>query len=156
MKYLSRPDIQLLIIAAIVVILGQLQVANSAIDIHLHDTYFVIALSHLAWAYAIFLVMEAGLYTTTSWFRQWRWLQIFHIFSLVLLPLTFIVMSGYHYEPEPGMPRRYFDYNNYSELAVMRLQFLPWFVTASLLIFLAGQIGFVVNIVAGFFRGRNH
>lgn len=149
MKYLSRPDILLLVIALLIVAAGAIPPANAAIDIHLHDTYFVITIFYIAIVYAILLITEAGLYTATSWFRQWRWLQIFHIISLVLPVPLLIASLNIHYDPPSGMPLTYFEYDNY-----FLSQPLTRATIVVVLIFLAGQIGFVINIIAGFFRGR--
>ncbi|MBO9152913.1 hypothetical protein ACFOTA_11900 [Chitinophaga sp. GCM10012297] len=131
------------------VAIGAASSADAVIDIHLHDTYVVISYFNIAIIYAVLLITEAGLYTATSWFRQWRWLQIFHIIGLLLPPLFFIFSGSMHYNPSPGMPQTYFEYNrSFLNDPLTRM------VIVIFLIFLAGHIGFIINIITGFFRGR--
>ena len=94
-KYLSRPDISLLLMAGLIVAAGATTDSDATVDLHFHDTYYVISIFHLAIVYAVLLVAEAGLYTATSWFRQWRWLQVLHVVSMLLSPLILVVSSAY-------------------------------------------------------------
>ncbi len=146
-KYFSRPDILLLLMAGLMAAAGAMTDADTAIDLHFHHTYYIVSIFHLAIVYAVLLVAEAGLYTATSRFRQWRWMQVFHVASLLISPLLLVVSSGVFTE------RRYFDYSSQSSFLLQR-PFLVWWHVAGILIFLAGHLAFLVNIVAGFFRGR--
>ena len=148
-KYLSRPDISLLLMAGLIVAAGATTDSDATVDLHFHDTYYVISIFHLAIVYAVLLVAEAGLYTATSWFRQWRWLQVLHVVSMLLSPLILVVSSGVFTE------RRYFDYSSESSF-LLQPRFLRWWYVTGILIFFAGHLAFLVNIVAGFFRGRKN
>lgn len=93
---------------------------NSAIDIHMHDTYWVIGQA----GYAALLLVFPLLFT--SWIihvllrrkallsAKWRWAQV--VITL-LCPLAVSILSNnFSLEGMAGMPRRYYDYNPYYNL----------------------------------------
>jgi heme/copper-type cytochrome/quinol oxidase subunit 1 len=145
MKYLSRPAVQLLILALIVIGLGLIPAKDSAVDLHLHDTYFVIAFPHLALFLGFFLLAEAGIYAATERFRQWKWLQILHAATVPLLIITLILSL---------IP---FDLTWYGDVGLVAFEGYEILIEIGricVLVFIAGQIGFIVNVIAGFIRGK--
>ncbi|WP_298714182.1 hypothetical protein [uncultured Chitinophaga sp.] len=100
----------------------------------------------------LILVAIALIYAFTSGFRQWRTLHYMHVASLVMLPvLLFSWASAYGNTPE----ETYYFVNETARRQwedrqrVINVLLKP----ASIFIF-AAQIGFVVNIIAGFIRGK--
>lgn len=152
MKYLSRPDLQLVLIALFCLAAG-VAASHYTVDIHLLDTYYILGLFTIAVIFAALVMIEAGIYTLTSKLRQWRWLHILHIVSILWIIISFVLYCyfGGSRNMEPGAPRRYYDFAGYS-----LFQIASPLMTFTLLLFLAGQIGFIVNVVAGFSRGRKN
>lgn len=145
MKLLSRPDIQLYITAVLVFFGGMLFVSNSAIDIHMQDTYGLFTDKSYLWA-CLLIGLEALIYTLTLRFRQFRWLQVLHVASLLLFFLAYATVE------DPPMPRRYFDYYDRPFFFYGRVVHPAAFSTTLLLVI--GQAGFIINIIAGVIRGR--
>jgi heme/copper-type cytochrome/quinol oxidase subunit 1 len=149
-RFLSRPDIQLVLIVLCCLAAGAVA-RHYAVDVHLHDTYYILSLFSLAVIFAFLVMPEAGIYTLTAKFRQWRWLHILHVASLIWVVISFGFYSyfGGSFNTEPGAPRIYYDLGGFNMLRVSG----PLFIF-TVLVFLAGQVGFLVNIIAGFYRGR--
>ena len=87
---------------------------NSALDIHLHDTYFVVAHFHIVMGVASFFGMFAGIY---HWYPKMfgRYLNntLAYIHFWVTIVGAYCIFWPMHYEGLAGMPRRYMDYSNW-------------------------------------------
>jgi cytochrome c oxidase subunit 1 len=87
---------------------------NSAIDIQLHDTYFVVAHFHLVMGSAAFFGMLAGIY---HWFPKMFGRMMNAKLGYVHFWITFIgvymVFFPLHYIGIAGFPRRYYTWTNF-------------------------------------------
>lgn len=118
---------------------------SEAIDIHLHDTYYVISLPHVYTLAAMLFALFAIIYFLTRKFRQWVFLQYFHLISLAMVPLLPVLFSmTFQMKHYPLQPEDAFDPYNTANMMTM-------FV---LMIFLLGQLAFLINLAAGFIRGK--
>src|SRR6476659_8363070 len=83
---------------------------NSALDIHLHDTMFVVAHFHIVMGVASMFGMFAGIY---HWFPKMfgRYLNttLGYIHFWVTMVGAYLIFWPMHYEGLAGMPRRYLD-----------------------------------------------
>ncbi|RFS22394.1 cytochrome c oxidase subunit I [Chitinophaga silvatica] len=126
---------------------------NSSIDIHLHDTYFVIAHFHIVMGVSAFFGMFAGIY---HWFPKMygRFMNntLGYIHFWVTLVGAYLIFWPMHYEGMAGMPRRYFDYTNWASFN----QFGPlnYFISIVVIIVFATQLLFVFNFFYSIFKGR--
>lgn len=126
---------------------------NSAIDIHLHDTYFVIAHFHIVMGVSAFFGMFAGIY---HWFPKMygRYMNqtLGFIHFWITLVGAYLIFWPMHYEGMAGMPRRYFDYSNWASFN----QFggLNQFISFVVIIVFATQLLFVFNFFYSIFKGR--
>jgi cytochrome c oxidase subunit 1 len=126
---------------------------NSTIDIHLHDTYFVIAHFHIVMGVSAFFGMFAGIY---HWFPKMygRFMNntIGYIHFWVTLVGAYLIFWPMHYEGMAGMPRRYYDYSNWESFK----QFggLNQFISVVVIIVFAVQLLFVFNFFYSIFKGR--
>ncbi|GEP94908.1 cytochrome c oxidase subunit I [Chitinophaga cymbidii] len=126
---------------------------NSAIDIHLHDTYFVIAHFHIVMGVSAFFGMFAGIY---HWFPKMygrfmnQTLGFIHFW--ITLVGAYLIFWPMHYEGMAGMPRRYFDYSTWASFN----QFggLNQFISFVVIIVFATQLLFVFNFFYSIFKGR--
>src|SRR5581483_8435321 len=88
---------------------------NSTLDIHLHDTYFVIAHFHIVMGVSAFFGMFAGVY---HWFPKMfgRYMNrtLAYIPFWITLCGAYLIFWPMHYEGLAGMPRRYLDYTNWA------------------------------------------
>ena len=126
---------------------------NSTIDIHLHDTMFVIAHFHLVMGVAAFFGMFAGIY---HWFPKMygRFMNntLAYIHFWVTLVGSYLIFWPMHYQGMAGMPRRYLNkeiwqsFNQFGELDKM--------ITVVTIVVFAVQLMFVFNFFYSIFKGR--
>ncbi len=126
---------------------------NSALDIQLHDTYFVVAHFHLVMGSAAFFGMVAGVY---HWFPKMFGRMMNNTLAYIHFWATFIgaylVFFPQHYLGIAGFPRRYYAYtgfdftNKYQDLAELS-------TIAAIVVFVANLI-FVFNFIYSIFWGK--
>jgi len=126
---------------------------NSTIDIHLHDTKFVIAHFHIVMGVASFFGMFAGVY---HWFPKMfgRYLNstLGYMHFWVTIIGAYLIFWPMHYEGLAGVPRRYLDlrgwtsFNHFTELNKM--------ITVVSIVVFAVQLMFVFNFFYSIFKGR--
>jgi cytochrome c oxidase subunit 1 len=126
---------------------------NSTIDIHLHDTMFVVAHFHIVMGVAGMFGMFAGIY---HWFPKMfgRYLNntLGYIHFWVTMVGSYLIFWPMHYEGLAGMPRRYLDkkgwvsFNQFGDLDKM--------ITIVSIIVFAMQLMFVFNFFYSIFKGR--
>jgi cytochrome c oxidase subunit I len=126
---------------------------NSALDIHLHDTYFVIAHFHIVMGVASFFGMFAGVY---HWFPKMfgRYMNntLGYIHFWGTLVCAYVIFWPMHYEGLAGMPRRYYDFSQWQTFK----QFgdLNQMITIASIISFVLQLVFVFNFFYSIFKGR--
>src|SRR5829696_2394994 len=117
---------------------------NSTLDIHLHDTYFVVAHFHIVMGVAGFFGMFAGLY---HWFPKMfgRFLNntMSYIHFWVTMIGSYLIFWPMHYEGLAGMPRRYLDYSNW--VSFNQFNDLNRFISTVAMVVFAVQLLFILN-----------
>src|SRR6187397_3462434 len=126
---------------------------NSTIDIHLHDTYFVVAHFHIVMGVASFFGMFAGVY---HWFPKMygRYLNntLAYIHFWVTIVGAYLIFWPMHYMGMAGMPRRYYDFANWESFKMFAG--LNEFISLVTMIVFAAQLMFVFNFFYSIFKGR--
>jgi cytochrome c oxidase subunit 1 len=126
---------------------------NSALDIHLHDTYFVIAHFHIVMGVASMFGMFAGIY---HWFPKMygRFMNntLAYIHFWVTMAGAYMIFWPMHYEGLAGMPRRYYDYSIWESFK--QFQDLNQFISLVAMIVFAVQFLFLFNFFYSIFKGR--
>jgi cytochrome c oxidase subunit I len=126
---------------------------NSALDLHLHDTYFVVAHFHIVMGVASFFGMFAGVY---HWFPKMfgRYLNntMAYIHFWVTIVGAYLIFWPMHYEGLAGMPRRYYDFSNWESFKMFGG--LNEFISFISLVVFAAQLLFVFNFFYSIFKGR--
>ncbi len=126
---------------------------NSALDIHLHDTYFVIAHFHIVMGVAGMFGMFAGIY---HWYPKMYGRFLNNTLSYIHFWVTFagayLIFWPMHYEGLAGMPRRYYDYSVWQSFKMF--VGLNQFITVVAVIVFAVQILFIFNFFYSIFKGR--
>ncbi|WP_126249260.1 hypothetical protein [Chitinophaga rhizosphaerae] len=118
---------------------------NNSIDIHLHDTYYVIAIPHMCMLLSVPFAFAAVIYFLTRNFRQWTVLKYLHLLSLGMIPvLLYLHSTDFQMSYYPSSPEADFG----------RMKSANLLTLAVALIFVLGQVAFLVNIIAGFIRGK--
>ena len=126
---------------------------NSSLDIHLHDTYFVIAHFHLVMGVASMFGMFAGIY---HWFPKMfgRYMNntLAYIHFWVTITGAYLIFWPMHYEGLAGMPRRYYDFSNWESFKMFGG--LNEFISVVALIVFSVQLLFILNFFYSIFKGR--
>jgi cytochrome c oxidase subunit 1 len=126
---------------------------NAALDIPLHDTYFIIAHFHLVMGVAGMFGMFAGIY---HWYPKMygRYLNntLGYIHFWVTMIGSYLIFWPMHYEGFAGMPRRYYDFSNWESFKMFTD--LNQFISFVSIIVFAAQILFVFNFFYSIFKGR--
>jgi len=126
---------------------------NSPLDIHLHDTYFVIAHFHFIMAGAALFGVFAG---TAYWFPKMFGRMMNETLGKIHFWITFIayycVFFPMHYLGMHGMMRRLYDPTRYAYLKP--LQPINVFITISAFVLGAAQLIFMVNFFWSMFKGK--
>jgi cytochrome c oxidase subunit I len=126
---------------------------NSALDIHLHDTYFVIAHFHIVMGVASFFGMFAGVY---HWYPKMfgRYLNntLGYIHFWITIVGAYLIFWPMHYEGLAGMPRRYYDFQNWESFKMFGG--LNEFISFVSIIVFAAQLLFVINFFYSIWKGR--
>jgi cytochrome c oxidase subunit 1 len=126
---------------------------NSAADIQLHDTYFVIAHFHLVMGSASFFGMLAGVY---HWFPKMFGRMMDEKLGYIHFWFTFVgvyfVFFPLHYIGIAGFPRRYYQFTNFD--AWQTFGDLNMLVSIAAIITFAAQFIFLFNFFWSIFKGR--
>ncbi len=130
-----------------------LHLGNAAVDIQLHDTYFVVAHFHLVMGSAAFFGMLAGVY---HWFPKMYGRMMDAKLGYVHFWLTFIgvymVFFPMHYIGIAGFPRRYYSFTNFDTFN--SFTDLNTFVSIAAIVTFSAQFVFLFNFFYSIWRGR--
>jgi cytochrome c oxidase subunit 1 len=126
--------------------------ANTPVDIFIHDTYFIVAHFHYVVAGIIFAMFAAITYWFPKIFGRMmnetlgriHFVLTFVFFNLVFFPMHFLGVGG--------MMRRIYNPTQYEFLKA--LQPMSEFMSVSALILGAAQIFFIWNFVGSLIAGR--
>ena len=126
---------------------------NSSIDIHVHDTYFVIAHFHLVMGVSAFYGMFAAVY---HWFPKLfgRYMNntLAYIHFWVTLAGGYLIFWPMHYIGLAGVPRRYLDFSLWSSFN--NFDSLNKMISVVSMVVFAVNLMFVFNFFYSIFKGR--
>jgi cytochrome c oxidase subunit 1 len=126
---------------------------NSAADIQLHDTYFVVAHFHIVMGSASFFGMVAGVY---HWFPKMFGRMMDAKLGYIHFWLSFIgaycVFFPMHYIGIAGFPRRYYSFTEFK--AFSSFTELNHFISIAAIITVSAQLIFLFNFFYSIFKGR--
>ena len=126
---------------------------NSTLDLHLHDTYFVIAHFHLVMGVASMFGMFAGIY---HWYPKMFGRLMNNTLAYIHFWTTFVgaylIFWPMHYEGLAGMPRRYYDFSNWESFKMFAG--LNTFISIVAIVVFAAQFLFIFNFFYSIYKGR--
>ncbi|MDB5288179.1 MAG: cytochrome c oxidase subunit [Mucilaginibacter sp.] len=126
---------------------------NAALDINLHDTYFVVAHFHLVMGSAAIFGMLAGVY---HWFPKMFGRLMDERLGYLHFWLTFIgaylVFFPMHFMGLDGVPRRYYAFTEFESMKqwLSVNTFITWAAIMSAL----AQVAFLFNFIYSIFWGK--
>jgi len=130
-----------------------LVLGDSALDINVHDTYFVVAHFHIVMGAGAIFGMFAGVY---HWFPRMYGRLMYSKLGYLHFWVTFIGVYGVfmpmHFLGLAGVPRRY--YTNLEFEMFQDVQFINPIVTCFAISAAIGQFVFIFNFFYSIFRGR--
>ncbi|MEY4287093.1 MAG: hypothetical protein RL511_1179 [Bacteroidota bacterium] len=131
--------------------------ADSALDIMMHDTYFVVAHFHIVMGMSAVFGMFGGVY---HWFPKMfgRMMntRLGYAHFWVTLIGAYGVFFPMHFVGLAGAPRRYYDYSAYTEFDNHSFELmvdLNQIITTFAIIAALGQVIFLFNFFYSIFRG---
>jgi len=131
-----------------------IHLGNTAVDIPLHDTYFVVAHFHLVMGVSAILAIIAGIY---YWFPKAVGRMYNETLGKIHFWITFVgtyaIFFPMYWLGAAGMPRRYFTNVSVTQLPESS-QDLNVFITIATLIVGAVQLLFAFNLVWSAIRGK--
>jgi len=132
--------------------------ADSALDIAIHDTYFVVAHFHIVMGMSAVFGMFAGVY---HWFPKMFGRMMNIRLGFVHFWITIVGAYGVffpmHFVGIAGAPRRYYDYSVYGEFDVNSYDMimdLNVIITVFAILSALGQVLFLFNFFYSIFRGQ--
>ena len=127
---------------------------NSALDIQLHDTYFVVAHFHLVMGASSAFGLLAGVY---HWFPKFFGRMMDNTLGYVHFWMTFVgiylVFFPMHYTGIAGFPRRYYAFTSY-DFTKSAFTDLNAFITVAAILTFSAQFVFLYNFIHSLFRGK--
>ncbi|WP_116105243.1 cbb3-type cytochrome c oxidase subunit I [Lewinella sp. IMCC34191] len=126
---------------------------NSALDIQLHDTYFVVAHFHIVMGVAAFFGMFAGIY---HWFPKMygrfmnKTLGNIHFWGTMIG--AYCVFWPMHYLGMAGVPRRYYSFDSFQ--AFGHFDGMNKFITIAAILTFGFQLLFVINYFYSIWKGK--
>lgn len=126
---------------------------NAALDIHLHDTYFVVAHFHLVMGSAAIFGMVAGVY---HWFPKMfgRLMnpRLGYLHFWITFAAAYLVFFPMHFMGLDGVPRRYYAFTEFESMD--RWLSVNVFVTWSAILAAVAQVAFLINFFYSIFFGK--
>ncbi len=126
---------------------------NSAIDIQMHDTYFVVAHFHIVMGVAAFFGMFAGIY---HWYPKMysrfmnETLGKIHFWGTMIG--AYAIFWPMHYIGMAGVPRRYYSFDSFD--AFKHFAEMNQFITIAAIVVFAVQLLFVINFFYSIWNGK--
>jgi cytochrome c oxidase subunit 1 len=131
--------------------------ADSALDINIHDTYFVVAHFHIVMGMSAVFGMFAGVYHWfPKMFGRMMNLRLGYIHFWITIVGAYGVFFPMHFVGLAGAPRRYYDYSVYGEFdspTGEMMMDLNVIITIFAIIAALGQLIFLFNFFYSIYRG---
>ena len=126
---------------------------NSAIDIQMHDNYFVVAHFHIVMGIAAFFGMFAGIY---HWFPKMfgrfmnETIGKLHFWGTIIG--AYAIFWPMHYLGMAGVPRRYYRFDSFDTFG--QFADLNKFITIAAIVVFFLQLMFVINFLYSIWKGK--
>jgi cytochrome c oxidase subunit 1 len=131
--------------------------ADSALDINVHDTYFVVAHFHIVMGMSAVFGMFAGVYHWfPKMFGRMMNLRLGYVHFWITIVGAYGVFFPMHFVGLAGAPRRYYDYSVYGEFdspTGEMMMDLNVIITIFAIIAALGQFVFLFNFFYSIYRG---
>ena len=147
---LTNEPYSLFFLTGIVLFILSFFMWGQSLDLHIHDTYFVIATNYFIWTIALLFFVVWGLYKLTYkilWTKKLIWLHVLTTLFAFIILATFDV---WHDKIIPPIKREAISVANIFE-DQKREKVIALIIG---IIFIVGQLSYIVNLIGGIFRRR--
>ncbi|OJY85720.1 MAG: hypothetical protein BGP14_17380 [Sphingobacteriales bacterium 44-15] len=125
---------------------------DRSVDIHLHDTYFVIVHTHILWLFAVLALFVWALYLLTGKILYSKALTWTHVIITILTLLLFAFTLFWGDSFLNPAPRRYYDYSSWNSFDNYTI--FTKAIGITIFVLLVGQLIFIINFMVGLFKRR--
>ncbi|MBE7169493.1 MAG: hypothetical protein INR73_02825 [Williamsia sp.] len=146
---LSYSWYRMLLITALVLVAVSFIPVKNTIDLHIHDTYFVLSHATLYTTLAAFLTLTGLISMAANKFLYSSWLARVHIILTLTILLTLLILFYIHTSFILTRQATGPDINS-----LMQIYRTGQFIAVLLLLMLATQLLLPVNLVLGLFKTR--
>ena len=140
-----NPPFNLLLLTAILLFVFSFVTWGQMTDIHLHDTKFVISTILLIWALGIIVLLVWAIYKLTSKILWKRFLTWVHVLVTLFILLVLLTANFWHDKLIPPIKRDFISLDTFQEDNQRDARI----VLPLVILFLAGQLAFVLNFIGG-------
>ncbi|MBB1285272.1 hypothetical protein HRH25_12890 [Flavisolibacter sp. BT320] len=148
---LKQSPYHLLILAGLSLVLtGFLLDRDRTIDIHLHDTFFVISEGYIYYLLAFFVWILWCLYLVTSRVLYSKHLTWMHVLITLLTILILLILLNFRGSSFSASSNRYLDLSYWHAINEYS-QGMRWMVY-NLIVLLMGQLLLFVNVIIGIIK----
>ena len=140
-----NPPFNLLLLTAILLFVFSFVTWGQMIDIHLHDTKFVISTILFIWALGIIVLLAWAIYKLTNKILWKRFLTWIHVLVTLFILIVLLTANFWHDILIPSIKRDFISFDTFQEDSQREVRIILSFV----ILFLAGQLAFVLNIIGG-------
>jgi len=141
----------LLLLSGLVLVVASFFVGQKeTVDIHVHDTYYVIAQGHVLLLFAFIVWVLWFLYLLTRKALYSKSLTWTHVAITLLAILVLIFVLYFNSDTFPARPRRYLDFSGWTSYGQFSRNMRV--IAFSIFGLLLGQITFLINLVLGLFK----
>jgi hypothetical protein len=142
---ISNQPFHLFLVTAILLLVFSFFTWGQSIDIHLHDTYFVISTIFFIWALGIVFFLVWTIYKLTSKVLWKRFLTWFHVLVTIFILIVLLTANFWHDKLIPPINRDFVSFETFQADTEREAKVILPLV----IVFVAGQLAFVVNIIGG-------
>jgi hypothetical protein len=145
-KLIIQPHF-LFLLTALVLLIASYFMRGQSVDLHIHDTYFVISLNYFIWTISIIFVLLWGLYTWTEqilWTKKLTW---FHVLATLMVFVALATTGIWHDMFIPPVKSDTTSFQNFLQNQ-KRDQIIAYLISATCI---TGQLAYLVNLIVGLF-----
>jgi hypothetical protein len=138
----------LLLLTAVLLLISSFFLGDNVIDIHLHDTLFVISTSYFTRGVAIIILFVWILYKLTNRFLWKSYLSWIHVLTTIFIVVLFVTAEFWHPIILPPIKREFSSWQTLQEDQNRAMKvYLP-----IIILFVGGQLTYIVNLLTGFVK----
>jgi hypothetical protein len=142
---ISSQPFNLFLVTAILLLVFSFMTRGQSIDIHIHDTLFVISTILFIWALGITLLLIWAIYKLTSKFLWARFLTWFHVAITIFVLLVLLTENFWHDKLIPPIKGDIVSFDTFQTFTGQEKKI----ILPLIILFLAGQLAFILNVIGG-------